>query len=223
MAVFDALLRRPRRVLVIVAVFLVIVLISTYSSMTSKETHNKITSHFKSFPKFFGNHSCPPVVPMRPGFSEDSFMSHVSDVNGLGRYAVKDSAGNYIPPEFTPAQINKAPRAKAAFITLIRNSELNEMRESMLQVEYRFNRKYNYPWIFLNDKPFTAEFKQGVKKMTRAPVYFGLVPKEHWSYPDHIDQEKAAAARHRMGQEGIIYGDSESYRHMCRFQSSTLR
>lgn len=146
-------------------------------------------------------------------------MSHVTDVNELGRYAVKDSAGNYVPPEFTPAQVNKAPRAKAAFITLIRNSELNEMRDSMLQVEYRFNRKYNYPWIFLNDKPFTAEFKQGVKKMTRAPVYFGLVPKEHWSYPDYIDQSKAAATRERMGKEGIIYGDSESYRHMCRFQS----
>ena len=86
-------------------------------------------------------------------------------------------------------------------------------------VEYRFNRKFNYPWLFLNDEPFTDEFKQGVRKMTRAPVYFGLVPKEHWSYPSWIDQEKAAREREKMGEQGIIYGDSESYRHMCRFQS----
>jgi len=55
--------------------------------------------------------------------------------------------------------------------------------------------------------------------MTRSPVYFGLVPKEHWSYPDWIDQEKAAAKRKEMEMKQIIYGGSESYRHMCRYQS----
>ncbi len=44
-------------------------------------------------------------------------------------------------------------------------------------------------------------------------------PKEHWSYPDWIDKEKAAESRKAMKAAGIIYGDSESYRHMCRFES----
>lgn len=44
----------------------------------------------------------------------------------------------------------------------------------------------------------------------------GIIPKEHWSYPDWIDVEKADALRKKMGEDGIIYGDNLSYRHMCR-------
>ncbi|KAL4402033.1 alpha-1,2-mannosyltransferase [Malassezia pachydermatis] len=55
--------------------------------------------------------------------------------------------------------------------------------------------------------------------MTRSPVHFGLVPQEHWSYPSWIDQDKAASQRKKMHEANIIYGGSESYRHMCRFQS----
>ncbi len=31
--------------------------------------------------------------------------------------------------------------------------------QSMSQLEYHWNRKYQYPWIFFNDEPFTDEFK----------------------------------------------------------------
>ena len=71
----------------------------------------------------------------------------------------------------------------------------------------------------MNDEPFTDEFKTEVRKRTRAPTYFGLVPSEHWSYPDFIDQEKARQSRIDMDQHGVPYATSESYRHMCRFQS----
>lgn len=47
----------------------------------------------------------------------------------------------------------------------------------------------------------------------------GLVPHEHWSIPSYIDKEKARLAREDMASRDIIYGGSESYRHMCRFQS----
>ena len=214
----DIILRRPQRLLVLLAIVMVIIVISSYGSMSSWNAE-KFQNQIKHIPKFFGNHSCPPV-PVRDAFADSTkFMSNVTSIDDLGRYATKDHAGNYFPPEFNPADINRTPRAKAAFITLIRNSELDDMRQSMMDVEFRFNRKYNYPWVFLNNKPFTAEFKQGVKQMTRAPVYFGILPEEHWSYPSWIDQNKAAAARAKMESEGIIYGESESYRHMCRFQS----
>jgi alpha 1,2-mannosyltransferase len=29
----------------------------------------------------------------------------------------------------------------------------------MKQMEDRFNKKYNYPYVFLNEEPFTDEFK----------------------------------------------------------------
>lgn len=60
-------------------------------------------------------------------------------------------------PAHTPA-----PRrtANAAIVMLARNSELNDVASSMRQFEDRFNSKYNYPWVFLNDEPFTEQFIQ---------------------------------------------------------------
>ncbi|KAF0521235.1 glycosyltransferase family 15 protein [Gigaspora margarita] len=40
-----------------------------------------------------------------------------------------------------------------------------------------------------------------------------------WSYPPWINQTKAAEVRKQMEDQNIIYGGSESYRHMCRFYS----
>jgi alpha 1,2-mannosyltransferase len=51
-------------------------------------------------------------------------------------------------------------RANATLVMLARNKELEEVVFSMKQLEDRFNRKYNYPWVFLNDEPFTDEFKK---------------------------------------------------------------
>lgn len=50
------------------------------------------------------------------------------------------------------------PRANAVIVMLARNSELNDVASSMRQLEDRFNSKYNYPWVFLNDEPFSEEF-----------------------------------------------------------------
>jgi len=47
----------------------------------------------------------------------------------------------------------------------------------------------------------------------------GLIPNEMWSYPHWINQTKASDARQKMKENRIIYGGSESYRHMCRFNS----
>lgn len=111
------------------------------------------------------------------------------------------------------------PRVKGAFVVLARNSELYALRSSMRYLEDRFNHKYNYPWIFLNEKLFTEEFKSLTRMMTKAKVHYGLVPEEHWSYPNWIDQEHAAECRKELQDRGIMYGGSESYRHMCRYQS----
>ncbi|ORZ00816.1 glycosyltransferase family 15 protein [Syncephalastrum racemosum] len=89
----------------------------------------------------------------------------------------------------------------------------------MWQLEARFNSKFNYPYVFLNDEPFTDEFMELTSNLTTSETKYGLIPKEHWSYPDWIDIPKADQLRKKMGDEGIIYGDSLSYRHMCRFNS----
>ena len=49
-------------------------------------------------------------------------------------------------------------RANATMVVLARNSEVEEVVGSMLQLEERFNWKFGYPWVFLNDVPFSEEF-----------------------------------------------------------------
>ncbi|KAG0292716.1 alpha 1,2-mannosyltransferase 2.4.1 [Linnemannia gamsii] len=108
-------------------------------------------------------------------------------------------------------------RANAAFVMLVRNSDGQGARSAVRQIEDRFNRNFQYPYVFLNDAPFTEEFKALVRPMSKANMTFGLVPEEHWSYPEWISTTKAKEARKTMAK--VVYGWSESYRHMCRYQS----
>ncbi|KAI6374055.1 Glycolipid 2-alpha-mannosyltransferase 1 [Pyricularia grisea] len=111
------------------------------------------------------------------------------------------------------------PRVNATFVTLARNSDIWEIADSIRQVEDRFNKRYNYDWVFLNDAPFDDEFKAITTSLVSGKTHYGEIPKEHWSFPEWIDEAKAAKVREDMKERKIIYGDSISYRHMCRFES----
>ena len=227
----ESLLRRPQRLLLPATVCMLVLLTTTYLSLTSSGS-SLVRDKLQSIPGWGA------AVPQggaagNPSTGEDykaaaignisqphrMGSSYPKTVEDLRELSTKGDDNNLYPPTFIPQEVNKAPRARAGFIVLVRNQELSDMRGSMASYEDRFNRKYGYPWIFLNDVPFTEEFKNGVKQMTRSEVRFGLVPKEHWSYPDWINQTKAAECRKAMVEKEVIYGDSESYRHMCRFQS----
>ncbi|KAJ1651936.1 alpha-1,2-mannosyltransferase ktr1 [Dispira simplex] len=130
---------------------------------------------------------------------------------------VKSRVMDIVTPEATPVEEPLERRANACFVVLVRNEELIDMVTTVLSLEKKFNSKYKYSYVFLNDKPFTEMFKNTIRLMTKSNVTFGLVPKEHWSYPSWINQTLAAETRENM--RNIIYGDSESYRHMCRYQS----
>ncbi|RIB26314.1 Glycosyltransferase Family 15 protein [Gigaspora rosea] len=110
-------------------------------------------------------------------------------------------------------------KANACFVILSENSRLEGVRSTMRQIEDRFNHKYNYPYVFLNDVPFSQEFINFTKAMTKAKTEYGLVPKEHWSFPNHIDIELVNKNMQEMANNGIPFGSSLSYRHMCRFYS----
>ncbi|CAL1704404.1 unnamed protein product [Somion occarium] len=111
------------------------------------------------------------------------------------------------------------PRANAAFVILARNSDLNGIVFSMKQMEDRFNKKFQYPYVFLNDDDFSDEFKRRITALTDAKVEFGKIPRDHWYQPDWIDEEKASKARDEMVKAQVIYGGSVPYRNMCRFNS----
>lgn len=118
-----------------------------------------------------------------------------------------------------PPPMAKGERMNATFVTLARNSDVWDIAKSIRHVEDRFNRKFNYDWVFLNDDDFNDEFKRVTTALVSGKTKYGKIPKEHWSFPDFIDQDRAAAVRKEMHEKKIIYGDSISYRHMCRYES----
>lgn len=63
-------------------------------------------------------------------------------------------------PRPGPSNMSPTDRANATLLMLARNSDLPGVLKGMHQVEARFNRQYGYPWVLLNDQPFTDEFKR---------------------------------------------------------------
>ncbi|KAJ3416231.1 hypothetical protein HDV05_002521 [Chytridiales sp. JEL 0842] len=109
---------------------------------------------------------------------------------------------------------------KGAIVGLVRNKELKGMLSSIRYHMNAVNSKFLYPYIFLNDQPFTEDFKRRISEATYpAHAEFHQIPVEHWSYPHWIDQEKARESREDLKKRGVVYGGSESYRHMCRYNS----
>jgi alpha 1,2-mannosyltransferase len=105
---------------------------------------------------------------------------------------------------------------RAAFVVLVRNSELNGIISTIDQVERTFNSKFNYPYVFLNDEPFTQEFIDQTSALGNAEKKYGKVDDQMWGYPSFINQTFAKECREEMTKLNIPYADSESYRHMCR-------
>lgn len=109
---------------------------------------------------------------------------------------------------------------KAVYITLARNSDLMSLIQTIRHVEDRFNNRYHYDWVFLNDDEFTPEFVRLTSALVSGTAKYGKIPTEHWSVPDFIDKEKLDEQLKIFGAKPKIpYGGSLSYRHMCRYQS----
>ena len=99
-------------------------------------------------------------------------------------------------------------RENAVIVMLARNSDLHSAARS-----------YNYPYVFLNDVPWDQSFIDEVSRATKASVNFEVIPKDMWGYPEYIDQKKARTSMNKQQANRIMYGGSESYHHMCRFNS----
>jgi len=119
-------------------------------------------------------------------------------------------------------------------LMLARNSDLFPAIASVKAIQDRFNNLpgHGYPWVFLNEEPFTEDFMRRMKDAILGPappegrseeeearVEFGLIPRDYWFQPDWIDENRATRGRWDLTFKGIIYADSVPYRNMCRFNS----
>jgi alpha 1,2-mannosyltransferase len=112
--------------------------------------------------------------------------------------------------------MGRGHRANAVILVLCRNEDLGGMLRTMRDFERRFNRRHCYPYLFLNDRPWTFNFRQTIRAHTRSAVKFGLVPPEHWDVPQtHVNQSRLQESL----RSTFVYGRSLSYRQMCRWFS----
>lgn len=192
---------------------------------------------------FFGPQKPPAPENSIPNFCKDLDRASLndpnksaqSDINFDGQAAVFTSGPNAddlddflasSQPHIltTPIIVNRRAssanylRENATFLVVCRNDEVYDLLESIQIIHDRFNNRYNYDWVFLNDKPFDVEFMKIVTQfIPQGLIKFGQIPPEHWSYPLWINQTLAAQNRQQLDEMGVVYGKSESYRHMCRY------
>lgn len=145
----------------------------------------------------------------------DTLRSSWSSTSSL-QDAKAAAAGNAVSLSYADT-----PKANATFIVLCREGEINEILGSIQLLESTFNDRphHRYPYTFLNDKPFSDNFKLRITRAVSSTVEFGLVPPEMWDIPAEVDLDKARKSWEKAARTGMPYGGSQSYRQMCRFQS----
>lgn len=151
----------------------------------------------------------------------------LEEVLHIWRFRVPRPGISLDPPFHVGCQepiLNGSTRANATMVMLARNSDLADAIDSVRNVQRQFNRHFDYPWVFLNDKPWSDEFIAGVRDVVaegggNPETTFETIPAYMWGYPGWIDQKRARESMLKMERRGILYGGKESYHHMCRFNS----
>ncbi|KAJ5831838.1 hypothetical protein N7474_000149 [Penicillium riverlandense] len=146
-------------------------------------------------------------------------------LNGMKKDPLLDPTGEPTGTLWRATQNDYAPdspnsaRTNAALVALVRNEELDDMISTMKDLERTWNSKFNYPYIFMNDKPFTEEFKRRTQAETKARCQFELVPEEHWKVPEWISMDIFKESAELLKEQNIQYSDMVSYHQMCRWNS----
>lgn len=123
-------------------------------------------------------------------------------------------------PEYFNVDVPKdLGRENATLFTLVRNKELDGMLSSIKYVEERFNNRFHYDWVFMNDKPFTQDFKTNISAAVSGRAIFSEIPKEFWDVPEAIDKKEMQRDMDFLAREQVLYARKVTYRQMCRFNS----
>lgn len=98
------------------------------------------------------------------GYGRATSLSSLGEQLGINRPA--DTKAPYktpVPDEYIKHEDWVPPidrKANATIVILARNGDLSGVISSMKQLEDRFQKKYRYPYTFLNEQPFSDEFKR---------------------------------------------------------------
>ncbi|KAI9252950.1 nucleotide-diphospho-sugar transferase [Phascolomyces articulosus] len=126
---------------------------------------------------------------------------------------------DYQPDIVIPTEVWTSLPSKSVLYMVVRNENLQEARSAMRSIEDRFNRHFKYPWVLLNNQDFTPAFQKYIRKVTQAPIYFGKIDAQAWSYPNWIDIRTAEDHMDIMYALNVYRGGSLSFRQLLRYQS----
>jgi mannosyltransferase len=134
---------------------------------------------------------------------------------------------NLDPPFYTTCQNpvrNNTERVNATMVMMARNSDADGAVASVLNVQQQFNHNFGYPWVFLNNEPWSDDFIAKVTKAvdkdgSGATAQFEVIPANMWGYPSWVDKKKSQHKMEVLESKGIMYAGKENYHHMCRFSS----
>ncbi|CDO96159.1 unnamed protein product [Kluyveromyces dobzhanskii CBS 2104] len=140
---------------------------------------------------------------------------------GKSRGDLKPASNSYLDDLMIPDDRDSTihERENATILMLCRNWEIEGVLRSMRSLEDRFNRRYKYTWTFLNDVPFDDHFIEATTAMASGDTQYGLIPADDWNRPDWIDETLFEKRLQMLTERKVIYGESKSYRNMCRFNS----
>ena len=113
------------------------------------------------------------------------------------------------------------------------------MIQSMRDLERTWNSRFNYPWTFFNDEPFTEEFKKRTQAETKAKCFYGTylqtespsskeksltnhtetIPNDHWAVPSWINNDLFQESADILKEQDVQYSNLMSYHQMCRWNS----
>lgn len=110
-------------------------------------------------------------------------------------------------------------RERAVIVMLARNGEIDGAMSTVRTFERRFNRFFNYPIMFLNDEPWDADVIAQLNGTVSGEAKFEVIPEDMWGFPPGIDVKAAEKSMKQQGLDGVKYGATASYHHMCRFFS----
>ncbi|RLV94526.1 putative mannosyltransferase KTR2 [Spathaspora sp. JA1] len=145
-------------------------------------------------------------------------VNPVSPYRPLQKNQHKLASNSYLDARYSqPGNRQQIGKENATMVMLCRNSDLEGALKSMRSLEDRFNRDYKYPWVFLNEVPFSEEFIEKTTLMASGKVYHELIPEQDWEPPHFINETKLQ--ENLDSSHHIIYGGYRSYRNMCHFNS----
>lgn len=113
-------------------------------------------------------------------------------------------------------------RFRAAFYTFVKGDRdtLNKLRKTIRDIEDRFNRHYQYPYIIFSNEKLGDEYRELTSSLVNSTMRFEKVGKEFYGYESTTDLTKAAKSRIELN--GTMFGDSEDYRFQSRFMAGTV-